>query len=143
MSDSHAIDKETHGIHCVILGPMVTIIDTPGFGDDIENEQNTIEELVDVLKNQVKFVHVFVLAFNGESPRVTFALESMISLFEKMFGNLFWKNTLFEVTRWHFDQRSERNRLERGESIDKWQQEWNSKFHRDFDIDVSLGSKIS
>ena len=42
---------------------MVTIIDTPGFGDDIENEQNTIEELVDVLKNKVKFVHVFVLAF--------------------------------------------------------------------------------
>ena len=122
---------------------MVTIIDTPGFGDDIENEQNTIEELVDVLKNQVKFVHVFVLAFNGESPRVTFALESMISLFEKMFGNLFWKNTLFEVTRWHFDQRSERNRLERGESIDKWQQEWNSKFHRDFDIDVSLSRIIS
>ena len=71
-------------------------------------------------------------------PRMTFALESMISLFEKMFGNLFWKNTLFEVTRWHFDQRSERNRLERGESIDKWQQEWNSKFHRDFDIDVRL-----
>ena len=49
---------------------MVTIIDTPGFGDDIENEQNTIEELVDVLKNKVKFVHVFVLAFNGESPRL-------------------------------------------------------------------------
>ena len=50
---------------------------------------------------------------------MTFALESMISLFEKMFGNLFWKNTLFEVTRWHFDTRSERNRQERGESEEK------------------------
>ena len=119
------------------LGPEVTIIDTPGFGDDIENEQQTIEELVDVLKNQIKFVHVFVLAFNGESPRMTFALESMISLFEKMFGNQFWENTLFEVTRWHFDTRSERNRQEKGQSEEKWQEEWNKKFHNKFDISVS------
>ena len=118
-------------------GPEVTIIDTPGFGDDIENEQQTIEELVDVLKNQIKFVHVFVLAFNGESPRMTFALESMISLFEKMFGNQFWENTLFEVTRWHFDTRSERNRQEKGQSEEKWQEEWNKKFHNKFDISVS------
>ena len=115
----------------------MTIIDTPGFGDDLENEQETIEELVDVLKNQIKFVHVFVIAFNGESPRMTFALKSMIGLFEKMFGNLFWQNTLFEVTRWHFDERSEKNRNERDESEEKWEKEWNNKFHDEFDIDVS------
>ena len=91
-------------------GAQVTIIDTPGFGDDLENEEQTIDELVDVLKNQVKFVHVFVLAFNGESPRMTLAFKSMIRLFEKMFGSLFWKNAVFEVTRWHFDPRSEANR---------------------------------
>ena len=68
---------------------------------------------------------------------MTFALESMISLFEKMFGNQFWENTLFEVTRWHFDTRSERNRQERGESEEKWQEEWNKKFHNKFDISVS------
>ena len=48
------------------------MIDTPGFGDDLENEERTIDELVDVLKNQVKFVHAFIIAFNGESPRMTF-----------------------------------------------------------------------
>ena len=52
------------------LGTKVTVIDTPGFGDDIENEEQTIEELVDVLKNQIRFVHVFIIAFNGESPRL-------------------------------------------------------------------------
>jgi hypothetical protein len=46
---------------------------------------------------QVKFVHVFVIAFNGESPRMTFSLKSMIRLFEKMFGNAFWSNAIFEV----------------------------------------------
>ena len=29
------------------------MIDTPGFGDDLENEERTIDELVDVLKNKV------------------------------------------------------------------------------------------
>ena len=53
-----------------ISGTKFTVIDTPGFGDDIENEEQTIEELVNVLKNQIKFVHVFVIAFNGESPRL-------------------------------------------------------------------------
>ena len=32
---------------------MFTMIDTPGFGDDLENEERTIDELVDVLKNKV------------------------------------------------------------------------------------------
>jgi hypothetical protein len=60
----------------------------------------------------------------------------MIRLFEKMFGNLFWSNSVFEVTRWHFDERSERNRAERSESESKWQTEWNGKFHDLFDIRV-------
>lgn len=119
----------------------MTIIDTPGFGDDLANEEKTIDELVDVLKNQVKFVHVFVIAFNGESPRMTFSLKSMIRLFEKMFGNLFWNNALFEVTRWHFDARSAKNRQERGESEQKWEYEWDKKFHDLFDMRQSTSMK--
>ena len=30
------------------------MIDTPGFGDDLQNEERTIDELVDVLKNDIK-----------------------------------------------------------------------------------------
>ena len=115
---------------------MVTVIDTPGFGDSLENEENTIDELVDILKNRVKHVHVFVIAFNGQSPRLTFSLKSMIRLFEKMFGNLFWNNVIFEVTKWHFDENSVQIRQSQGESEEKWQNEWNEKFHSEFDIPV-------
>ena len=38
---------------------MFTMIDTPGFGDDLENEERTIDELVDVLKNQVHIYSYF------------------------------------------------------------------------------------
>ena len=87
----------------------------------------------------MKFIHVFILAFNGESPRFANSLKSTIRLFEKMFGNLFWNNVMLEVTRWHFDDRSIKNRKERGESEKKWEQNWNQEFHGSkFDIPVSL-----
>jgi len=47
------------------IGPRFTMIDTPGFGDDLVNEERTIDELVDVLKNKVSsffcvnFQHLF------------------------------------------------------------------------------------
>ena len=31
------------------------MIDTPGFGDILEKEENTINNLIDVLKNDVKY----------------------------------------------------------------------------------------
>ena len=52
-------------------GPPLTVVDTPGFGDDLEQEERTIDELVEVLKDRVKFVHAFLIVFNGESPRMT------------------------------------------------------------------------
>ena len=36
------------------IGEQFTMIDTPGFGDNMENEERTIDELVDVLKNNVR-----------------------------------------------------------------------------------------
>ena len=96
------------------LAPKVTIVDTPGFGDYTENEEQTIDELVDVLKNEIKYVHVFLIAFNGQSPRLTQPLENMIILFEKIFGTLFWENVLLEVTRWGFSEGEEKERLDKG-----------------------------
>ena len=61
----------------------------------------------------------------------------MIRLFVKMFGDHFWKNAIFEVTRWGFDPRSINNRISKGESEEQWKQEWNSRFQHEFKIDVS------
>ncbi len=38
---------------------------------------------MNVLKNEIRYVHVFVLAFRQTDNRMTYALRSMISLFEK------------------------------------------------------------
>ena len=40
---------------------------------------------------------MFVIAFKQTDTRMTYALRSMISLFEKMFGDGFWDNAILEV----------------------------------------------
>ena len=56
-----------------------------------------IEELVEELKNNIKYIHAFLILFNGQEPRLSMGLQSMIRLFEKMFGNHFWKNVILGV----------------------------------------------
>ena len=41
-------------------------MDTPGFGVNVEEEENTVEDLVKVLRDNLKFVDVFILAFKQE-----------------------------------------------------------------------------
>ena len=94
--------------------PKVTILDTPGFGDNMESEEKTIQGLVNVLKTDIKFIHAFVITFNGKKPpRLTRELRVMLSIFEKMFGENFWEHAIMEFTRWSFhsyevDQRGRR-----------------------------------
>merc|ERR1712224_757279 len=40
-----------------------TIIDTPGLGDESDKDQKTINELAKKLREDIKFIHVFLLAF--------------------------------------------------------------------------------
>ena len=50
--------------------------------------------LVNMLKDEIKFIHAFVIAFKQSDNRMTASLRSMIGLFQKMFGDRFWKNAM-------------------------------------------------
>lgn len=84
-------------------GNNVTIIDTPGFGDkNPEKDGNTTEYLINLLKNEIKFIDAFVFFFNGQNARFTWSMGSMLKQFENMFGSAFWDNVIFEVTFWSY-----------------------------------------
>ena len=53
----------------------MTVIDTPGFGSDLVQEQQTIESLVEVLKTDIRWVHTFVIAFRQQDNRLTASLQ--------------------------------------------------------------------
>jgi len=103
----------------------VTVIDTPGFGDDVESDRETVEQLVKFLKEEIKQVNAFVILFNGQSPRFTHGLKSMIKLFENIFGPGFWPNVIFAVSRWHF---GEAHANMRTQTEEEWTDDMNKEF---------------
>jgi len=109
-------------------GQLFTVIDTPGFGDQLVEEEKTIENLVTTLRDQIKYVHVFIIAFKQTDNRMTNSLRSMISLFEKMFGNRFWENAILEATHWNHGEDAERIRMDSDPPIT--QEFWTSEFNR-------------
>ena len=44
-----------------------TIKFDPGFGDGVERDRGTVEQLVNFLKEEIKHVNAFVILFNGQA----------------------------------------------------------------------------
>lgn len=92
------------------IGQNVTVVDTPGFGVNLIEEEATIDGLVNFLKNDMKFVDVFIIAFKESDNRVFEGFRSMVKMFGDIFGDEFWNNVIFEATWYKFDEQSMENR---------------------------------
>ena len=99
--------------------PNITVIDTPGFGDKPEEDRKTIDGLVEWLRDHVKFVHVFMIAFPQGEERLTNSLREMLRQFQDIFGDEFWANTILVATKWHYNRVAVNRRKEKGAS-EKW-----------------------
>jgi len=119
-----------------------TVIDTPGFGDQLVEEEKTIENLVTTLRDEIKYVHVFIIAFKQTDNRMTNSLRSMISLFEKMFGNKFWDNAILEATHWNHGTDSGRIRQASEPSLTQkfWTDEFNRILKKEYNLKEDLQS---
>jgi septin family protein len=77
--DDSSVTKKTCPDQGYYLGnesnPVITVIDTPGFGNDLIEEESTIDGLVNVLKDEIKFVHAFVICFKQQDNRMTHSLR--------------------------------------------------------------------
>lgn len=122
--------------------PVFTIIDTPGFGNDLIEEERTIEDLVNILKDEIKYIHAFVIAFKQQDNRMTASLRSMIGLFQKMFGDRFWENAILEATHWNFHEHAVemRNRSNPRLTEDWWTSQFNSIFAKEYGLRLRLDS---
>jgi len=119
-----------------------TVIDTPGFGNKLLEEQETIENLVETLKDKIQWIHVFVISFKQTDNRMTNSLRSMIFLFEKMFGSKFWDNAILEATHWNFGHDARRIRVAANPPITRefWTSEFNRKMQESFSLSRNLSS---
>lgn len=90
-------------VHFVI--GQITVVDTPGFGVNLEEEEATIDGLVDFLRNKIKFVDAFIIAFKQTDNRVTQSFKTMIKIVDGIFGEEFWENVIIEATHWSYSAR--------------------------------------
>lgn len=123
-------------------GDMFTIIDTPGFGDSLENEESHIDNLVTALRDKIRYIHAFVIAFKQQDNRMSKSLRSMIGLFQKMFGDKFWENAILEATHWNYGERAERIRNETQPPITEshWSHQFNRLFAEEYHLQKPLPS---
>ena len=75
------------------LSKPISLIDTIGF-DDPQNDadSNIISELVMRLQNFCDHINLFIIAVNGQNPRLDGALVGMIRIFE---ANFFFSILIF------------------------------------------------
>lgn len=87
-------------------GEAFTVVDTPGFGDTDDMDSQLIDEMVGVLKNDIKTSNGFMLLFNAADPRFNTLLQRMLREIEVMFGKDFWNFVILGFSHWGYDKRS-------------------------------------
>ena len=97
-------------------------MDTPGFGGDMEEEEQTIDGLVNFLREELVYVDAFVIAFKQSDSRPTVAYRTMIKLIDGIFGDELWDHVMIEATWWSFSPREVRNRVSKGLTEAAWLQ---------------------
>ena len=89
----------------------ISLIDTIGFDDATRNDDaSIIAELVDKLNHQCDHVNLFMIAVNGQNPRLDGSLVTMIKIFEGMFTKDFWKQVVVIFTRVSMDAKVKKKR---------------------------------
>merc|ERR1712051_98689 len=92
---------------------------TIGFDDpDKDDDAGIISELVLRLKHGCDHVNLFIIAVNGQSPRLDGSLLGMIKIFEGMFGQDFWKQVVVLFTRMPMDEKAKKKREKNSKQSD-------------------------
>ena len=124
----------------------VTICDTPGLDTMITNpseEENMkafIDNFMEVLQNDIKYVNGIVLMVKGDQGivKISLGMRVILRLMEAAFGNLFWKNVALVISHWPFSEADVEHRANHGlvnvEYIDEWNDELKKAFSLDHDL---------
>jgi hypothetical protein len=119
-------------------GEMFTIVDTPGFGDSDNDDNDLMNEMVQALKDVIKTANGFILLFNGRSERFDTKVQQMIREMEALFGKGFWDHLILGVSFWAYDHNSIMSRNNSGKTETWWTDEMNRQLKEKFHVEKDL-----
>ena len=88
----------------------ILVVDTPGLSDGHGRDSSHMKDMTNYLKNEIRFVKLFVFTCNGEEPRFDHTTNKLLDTFEKNFGPEFWSHTIICYTRWSEDEEDQAKR---------------------------------
>eukprot|EP00927_Polykrikos_kofoidii_P038913 TRINITY_DN3335_c0_g1_i1.p1 TRINITY_DN3335_c0_g1~~TRINITY_DN3335_c0_g1_i1.p1 ORF type:complete len:808 (+),score=127.47 TRINITY_DN3335_c0_g1_i1:93-2426(+) len=111
----------------------VRCVDTPGFMDSrgTNNDIKQAEEMANVLKKDVKYVHVFLLFFKRDDNKMAQPLKDMLITFMKMFGDGFVESVMLVFTHCEYTQRAKRQEPKKAKEMNE---ELRKIFKHKFDV---------
>ena len=86
------------------------MVDTPGFGEKMEDEEELLNDMVAYLKDEIQYIDVFLIAFKQTDNRVLWSMRSMLKILSATFGNEFWNSVMVEATFWNWNEYNVENR---------------------------------
>ena len=122
-------------------GKCITIIDTPGVLDFSDRDYEHAMDIVNVVKNDIKTIDVFLLLFDGSKPRFQRPVVELLKLYESMFSSDIWRNTITQFGFWKHDIDSVEERMEEGEMDEmRKHKEWNTHYKEKVNIPLEIPS---
>jgi len=116
----------------------VTVIDTPGFNvtGSLGKELQKMQDLIKVLEEKIKYVHVFVIAIDTTdfTTKAIKDLNLLLKVFGGRFGHHFWKNVVIVGTKWNFsaDWDDIRQKIDSSNTEENWLAEQKQEFSSNF-----------
>ena len=118
--------------------PLITIIDTPGTGDDQGRDCEHGIALAKGVKRIGK-IDAFMVLLNGQKARFSEPLQEQMKMYQNIFGKEIWDNTIIEFTYWSHNGRDIRKRKKsRKLDVNKQTKFWNEVFAVKFRLDKTI-----
>lgn len=113
-------------------------VDTPGLSDTMGRDSDHNQNIVALLKNDVRYVNVFLLLLNAAEPRMREDLQDMLKNFRDSFGQEFISKLMVCYTHWAYDRKAKRIREKDGSTEQHKESQINEQLRavlgHDFDI---------
>merc|ERR1719295_1483248 len=119
-------------------GANFTVVDTPGFGDSDQDDNDLIDEMMTTLKDAVKSANTLMLLIKGDQTRFNTALQQMLREMEALFGRMFWNNVIIGVSFWPYDEASVAKRKHHEITEEKFIRQLNNQLNEKFHINPSV-----